>query len=162
MNLGGECNHLAMVRLSLPARFRSVGGSSMFSTRERAFFIVGKAVQLLIAALAAVTVAARAHAQSPVGTNKTASLDANRQASLSSNRTAPLPRNRHTPLASNKQTGGTSDASCGVASFYAEDSETASGEKFDEHKLTAAHYTAVRHSGAGYQPCQWAVRDNSN
>jgi len=54
----------------------------MFSTRERAFFIVGKAVQLLIAALAAVTVAARAHAhaQSPVGTNKTASLDANRLA----------------------------------------------------------------------------------
>jgi rare lipoprotein A len=46
---------------------------------------------------------------------------------------------RHTPSATKKPTGNTS--SHGVASFYSEDSETASGEKFDPHQLTAAHRT---------------------
>jgi rare lipoprotein A len=31
----------------------------------------------------------------------------------------------------------------------------ASGKKF-EPQWTDAHYAAVRHSGAGYEPCQWA------
>ena len=35
----------------------------------------------------------------------------------------------------------TSGGGGGVASFYSEDSQTASGEKFDPHELTAAHPT---------------------
>ena len=47
----------------------------------------------------------------------------------------------HTPFARKKDTGGTKIASQGVASFYTEGTETASGEKFDTHELTAAHPT---------------------
>jgi rare lipoprotein A len=49
--------------------------------------------------------------------------------------------NRHVPFATNKHATGTSDAKYGIASFYTEGSETASGEKFDGRKLTAAHPT---------------------
>ena len=58
----------------------------------------------------------------------------NRQASPGELRTA-----NHVPSATNKSAAKTS--SYGVASFYTEDSETASGEKFDPHQLTAAHPT---------------------
>jgi rare lipoprotein A len=46
---------------------------------------------------------------------------------------------RHTRLAS--RSGDSKVASQGVASFYSEDSQTASGEKFDKNELTAAHPT---------------------
>jgi rare lipoprotein A len=45
---------------------------------------------------------------------------------------------KHTPFRTAKKDGGPT-ASRGVASFYTEDQETASGEKFDTHDLTAAH-----------------------
>src|SRR5262249_17849450 len=45
---------------------------------------------------------------------------------------------RHSPSAVNKPAAGTSYA---VASFYKDDTDTASGEKFDPHLLTAAHPT---------------------
>jgi len=45
-----------------------------------------------------------------------------------------------TPYASHK-TIDTKIASQGVASFYSDQQETASGEKFDGHELTAAHPT---------------------
>jgi rare lipoprotein A len=45
---------------------------------------------------------------------------------------------RHTPFR-HHQASPTQIASRGVASFYTEDQETASGEKFDTHALTAAH-----------------------
>jgi peptidoglycan lytic transglycosylase len=45
---------------------------------------------------------------------------------------------KHTPFRTAKKGGG-STGSGGVASFYTEDQETASGEKFDTHDLTAAH-----------------------
>jgi len=48
---------------------------------------------------------------------------------------------KHTPFASHKNAGETQIASRGVASFYTEGTETASGEKFDTHDLTAAHPT---------------------
>jgi peptidoglycan lytic transglycosylase len=48
---------------------------------------------------------------------------------------------KHTPFASHKNAGETQIASQGVASFYTEGTETASGEKFDTHDLTAAHPT---------------------
>ncbi|MGY3589816.1 rare lipoprotein A [Bradyrhizobium sp. USDA 4341] len=47
---------------------------------------------------------------------------------------------KHTPYASRKG-GETRIASQGVASFYSEGQETASGEKFNAHELTAAHPT---------------------
>ena len=46
---------------------------------------------------------------------------------------------RHTPYASRKR--DTKMASQGIASFYSEDTQTASGEKFDATQLTAAHPT---------------------
>lgn len=48
---------------------------------------------------------------------------------------------RHVAAVSEKPTGGSQRFSQGVASFYTEDQQTASGEKFDTHKLTAAHPT---------------------
>jgi len=96
-----------------------------------------KASQLFVVALTAVTLAACA--QSTVVTNKTASLATNRQTSSGPNRTASFVTNRHIPFATNKHATGTSDAKYGIASFYTEGSETASGEKLDGHKLTAAH-----------------------
>ena len=45
---------------------------------------------------------------------------------------------KHTPFASRKA-AGTKVASQGIASFYTEGTETASGEKFNTHELTAAH-----------------------
>ena len=48
-----------------------------------------------------------------------------------------------TPLAvvTNKYAAKIKGASYGLASFYEHDLETASGEKFDPHKMTAAHPT---------------------
>ena len=48
---------------------------------------------------------------------------------------------RHTPFAPRRDAGDTKAASQGVASFYTEGTETASGEKFDTNDLTAAHPT---------------------
>ncbi|SDT61061.1 rare lipoprotein A [Bradyrhizobium canariense] len=48
---------------------------------------------------------------------------------------------KHTPFAPHKDAAGTQLASHGVASFYTEGTQTASGEKFDTHELTAAHPT---------------------
>ena len=48
---------------------------------------------------------------------------------------------KHTPFASHKNAGKTEIASQGVASFYTEGTQTANGEKFDTHELTAAHRT---------------------
>ena len=71
-----------------------------------------------------------------------------RQASLQHNRTASFVTNRrvasakkHTPFARHNNAAATQIASQGVASFYTEGQQTASGEKFDTHDLTAAHPT---------------------
>jgi rare lipoprotein A len=45
---------------------------------------------------------------------------------------------KHTPFRIAKK-GDNSTPSRGIASFYTKDQETASGEKFDTHELTAAH-----------------------
>ena len=47
-----------------------------------------------------------------------------------------MPRSRRT-----RPESGTKTASQGIASFYTEGTQTASGEKFDTHELTAAHPT---------------------
>ena len=62
-----------------------------------------------------------------------------RAASLTHRRVASV--RKHTPFASHRDAGDTKVASQGVASFYTEGTQTASGEKFDTHDLTAAHPT---------------------
>jgi rare lipoprotein A len=71
----------------------------------------------------------------------------NRQASLQRNQTASLlaPRHvaaakKHTPFA-RYHAAPIQIASRGIASFYTQDQQTASGEKFNTNDLTAAHPT---------------------
>jgi rare lipoprotein A len=107
---------------------------------------VRKAIRLFAVALAAASLAACA--QSSVVTKKSELLTASRQASLEQNRTTSFVTNRrvavtrkHTPFASHKNAAETQVASHGLASFYTEGTQTASGESFDTHELTAAHRT---------------------
>jgi rare lipoprotein A len=102
-------------------------------------------IQLFAVALAAASLAACA--QSSVVTNKSELL-AGRQASPEHDRKSPFVTNRrvavakkHTPFASDRNAAETQAASHGLASFYTEGIQTASGEKFDTHELTAAHRT---------------------
>jgi rare lipoprotein A len=48
---------------------------------------------------------------------------------------------RHTTVATHNRAGETPTTSHGIASFYTEGTQTASGEKFNTHELTAAHPT---------------------
>jgi len=92
-------------------------------------------------------------AQSSVVTRNSGFVGGARQASLQNDRTTSFGTKRHvasvkkhTPFASRKnpETQIASRgpvASQGLASFYSEGSQTASGEKFDAHELTAAHPT---------------------
>ena len=73
-----------------------------------------------------------------VGTSRQASLPHRQTASLLTHRRMASAR-KHTPFA--RHNNGTKTASRGVASFYTEGTETASGEKFDTNELTAAHPT---------------------
>ncbi|WP_426434119.1 septal ring lytic transglycosylase RlpA family protein [Bradyrhizobium genosp. P] len=86
-------------------------------------------------------------AQSSVVSERSPAL-ASRQASIEPTRAASSPprtrvavAHRHTPSASRRNAGDTKIASRGLASFYSEGQQTASGEKFDGHELTAAHPT---------------------
>jgi rare lipoprotein A len=96
-------------------------------------------------------------AQSSVVSRNSEFVGAGRQASLQHDRTASLPTaslptasvlanrrvastKKHTPFVPHNA-AGTQIASQGVASFYTEGTQTASGEKFDTHELTAAHPT---------------------
>ena len=142
------CFHLAMVPPPLACRISVGGGRSMFSVNCNRTLCGGrKVVRLFVVTLTAATLAACA--QSTVITNKSASLASSRQASLGPNLAASFATNRrievvtkkHTPFATNKHAAGAARASYGLASFYTEGSETASGEKLDGHKLTAAHRT---------------------
>jgi len=108
--------------------------------------LVRRRVAVIITPLSTAATLA-ACAQFPVATNKSASLAPSRQASLTPNRTASFVTNKrsavvtktHTPFAANKHAARAPDALSGLASFYTEGSETASGEKLDGQKLTAAH-----------------------
>lgn len=104
-----------------------------------------KVIRLLVVALGAASLAACA--QSSVVSQKS-ELRASRQASLQRDRTTSSVTNRrvaavkkHTPFAPRRDVADTKTASHGVASFYTEGTETASGEKFDANDLTAAHPT---------------------
>ena len=104
-----------------------------------------KAVRLLALVLGAASLAACA--QSSVVSQKS-ELRASRQASLQRDRTASTVTNRrvaavrkHTPFATRRNAGEAKTASQGVASFYTEGTQTASGEKFNTLEMTAAHPT---------------------
>ena len=101
-------------------------------------------IQLIAIALGAASLAACA--QSSVVTQKSELAGASRQSSLEHSRKTATNRRvavtkKHTPFASNKNAGETQVASHGLASFYTEGTQTASGEKFDTQELTAAHRT---------------------
>jgi rare lipoprotein A len=102
--------------------------------------------QLIVVVLAAAWLAACA--QSSVVTPRSELLAANPQAPQQHDRKTALVTDRrvaltkkHTPFASNKNAAETRGASGGLASFYSEAGQTASGERFDAHELTAAHPT---------------------
>jgi rare lipoprotein A len=108
---------------------------------------VRNVIRLFAVALAGALLAACA--QSSVVTQHSELVAPSRQASLQPNRTASLVTNKraasakkHTPFAPPTNAGEKKDiASQGLASFYTEGTQTASGEKFDTHDLTAAHPT---------------------
>ena len=100
------------------------------------------AVTLIAAGLAAC-------AQSSVLTNKSELRASSRQALLEDNQKASevverpvaVKTKMHSLFARAKHDAKTQLASYGLASFYVEDEQTASGEQFDPHQLTAAHRT---------------------
>jgi len=107
---------------------------------------VQNVIQLFAVALGAASLAACA--QSSVVTEKSELRVASRQTSLEYNRKTSFVTNRrvavakkHTPFAPDKNATETQVASHGLASFYTEGTQTASGERFDTHELTAAHPT---------------------
>jgi rare lipoprotein A len=102
-------------------------------------------VRLLALALAAATLGACAQTsvvsqRSELRPTRQASLERNRTASFVTKRRVASAR-KHTSFASHRGATDTKTASQGVASFYTEGTQTASGEKFDTHDLTAAHPT---------------------
>jgi rare lipoprotein A len=107
---------------------------------------VRNAIRRLAVVLGAACLAACA--QSSVVTQKSELRAGSRQASLEHNRRAAFVTEgrvahtrKHTPFASNKSPAETQVASRGLASFYTEGAQTASGERFDAHEMTAAHPT---------------------
>jgi rare lipoprotein A len=103
--------------------------NKLAGTRVR---VAGKGSRLFGICLA--TVALAACAQSP-GAGPRASLGADRTSHLAS---AAVPQ-KHTALAAPVGVPETGASSVGLASYYAEGAETASGERFDPQELTAAH-----------------------
>jgi rare lipoprotein A len=105
-----------------------------------------KVFRLFAVALAAVMLAACA--QSSVITNKSAlaparqaPLESHTHASFGGNRHLAIAAKEHAPSVTNEHAKDADDSSRGVASIYGNDSQTASGERFDAHELTAAHRT---------------------
>jgi rare lipoprotein A len=105
-----------------------------------------KDFRLFAVGLTAVTLAACA--QSSVSSNKSAFVPS-RQASMESRTNASLVGNRHAvvattepaPSATDKHAKEAGDALYGLASIYGNESQTASGERFNPDELTAAHRT---------------------
>ena len=98
---------------------------------QRSATAAGNIVRLLAVVLGGVLLAACAQS------GRQASLQHDRVASRTNQRVALA--TRHTTVAVHKNAGGAPMASQGIASFYTKGTQTASGEKFDTHELTAAH-----------------------
>jgi len=109
------------------------------------FALARKPLRLLAVMIGAASLAACAQTSSVVSQRSQAL--ASRQmptepvrAASSATRTHVATTRRHTPYAARKS-GDAKIAAHGVASFYSEEQQTASGEKFDGRELTAAHPT---------------------
>ena len=95
----------------------------------------------------ALTAASLGACAQPSVVSRKSEFTASRQAAIERNREARLARSERVSIVRRhdaspaRDAGGLKLASHGVASFYSEDTETASGEKFDPHELTAAHPT---------------------
>ena len=101
--------------------------------------------QSLVIVLGAVSLAACAQSTAVrnsefAGPSRHAALNHDQTASFFTNRRVASAR-KHTPFARPNNATPTQVASQGVASFYTEGQQTASGEKFDTNDLTAAHPT---------------------
>lgn len=104
-------------------------------------------VQLFGVVLTAATLAACA--QMPVAANRSSLVSVDRDGAPTPHRTASSVTGRrvavvtrsHRPFVRKTRTAEASGGSVGLASFYGHSSQTASGEKFDENELTAAHRT---------------------
>jgi len=99
-----------------------------------------------LCAIAGTAATLAACAQSPVATDKSNLRAANRQAPPAEAPSAPSATNRraaerHSPSGTSRDAAKKQNASFGLASFYQYDDQTASGERFDPNKLTAAHPT---------------------
>jgi rare lipoprotein A len=95
-------------------------------------------------AVSPILVALGACAPSSFVTNKSELLATGQRAALDDIRNASIVRNRHAAedkYATEPHAAEAQNSSFGVASFYAEGSQTASGEKFDPNELTAASPT---------------------
>jgi len=141
---------------SRPVKLRSIGGYNMSSIidvsakrfhRKPLCDLIGgvrNIAQLFAVALGAATLGACA--QSSV-TQKSELLAGSRQATEEHNRETSILTNKHlatkkhTPFAPNRSAAEAQFASHGVASFYTEGTQTASGEMFDTRELTVAHRT---------------------
>jgi len=99
---------------------------------------VRKIIRLLAVAVAAGTLGACAQSSVVTRNSQQASLRHDRTPSFVTNKRV-VSVKKHTPFARHKNAAEI--ASNGVASFYTEGTETASGEKFDTRELTAAHPT---------------------
>jgi rare lipoprotein A len=99
-----------------------------------------------VVAVSSGAAALAACAQSSVVGNRPA-LTPSRQVALEHHRVSHVARAEHISVVRRRRTveadssARTHGASQGLASFYTEGTETASGEKFDIHELTAAHPT---------------------
>ena len=119
-----------------------------FSVSEISTRAVGTGVRLstvilgaaLLGACAQSSVATRNFETPSTRWSESGGAGASRHASVHYQRTR-VATARHTPFARHRNTGETPTASGGIASFYTEDTQTASGEKFDPNELTAAHRT---------------------
>jgi rare lipoprotein A len=99
------------------------------------------AIVLTAAMLAACAQSSIVTDKSALAPSRQASVESQTRASFVGNRHVAVAAKRHAPAATNKHARETPDASYGIASFYGNESETASGERFDAHELTAAHRT---------------------
>ena len=115
---------------------RSISRANVCSTSQPSASHLSINLRVAVRLFAAVMLASglAACVQSSFVTNQTALQGANRQKSMAFARVHGRPT-RHTRVA------GQGAGSYGLASFYGEGSETASGEKFSPNELTAAHPT---------------------
>jgi rare lipoprotein A len=109
---------------------------------------VGHVFRSLVIAFGAASLAACAQSNAVrnsefAGSSRHASLSHDRTASFFTNFTSHrvASTRKHTPFARHDHATSTQIASQGVASFYTEGQQTASGEKFNTNDLTAAHPT---------------------